>query len=80
MPGFLTDFGNARHTRGNSRVPCQDLMAALVGDHRVEAEVLRVGVAFKGLGEDRQQILACRAASTVLGTARLAVDMARCDR
>ena len=54
-------------------------MPALVGDHGFEAEVVRVGIALEGFGVDCQQILACQPATTVLGTAGLAVNMAILD-
>ena len=57
----------------------QDLVPAFVGDHRFEREIVRVGVPLKRLCINGQQIRLCRTAATVLGAARLAVDVTILD-
>jgi hypothetical protein len=56
-------------------MPRQDLMAAFVGNHRWEGEILRVGVALKGFGIDCKQILIRRPSPAVLRAAGLTVHM-----
>ncbi|MBI3412415.1 MAG: hypothetical protein HY040_29190 [Planctomycetes bacterium] len=50
-----------------------------MGDHPLEGEILRVGIALKRLGIDGQEIRFLRAAATILGASRLAVYMAVFD-
>src|SRR5437870_2224849 len=61
---------------GDSRMPSQKLMSALVSQDCCEGEILRVGIALERLGMDGQQVLFRRAAPAVLRAARLAVDVA----
>src|SRR5260370_23049490 len=51
------------------RVACQDLMAALVGDHRFEGKILRVGIPLERFGIDGEQIVFGRVAPAVLRAA-----------
>lgn len=51
-------------------------MAALMGNHHFEREILRVGIALKCLGIDSQEIRFLRAAEAKLGSASLTVNMA----
>ncbi len=60
-------------------MPRQDLVAAFVGDHRFEREIFRVGIALKRLRINGQQIRLWRAAATLMGAARLTVNMAILD-
>ena len=60
-------------------MPGQDLVAAFVGDHRFEREIFRVGIPLKRLRINGQQVRSWRAATTILGAARLAVNVAILD-
>jgi hypothetical protein len=60
-------------------MPGQDLVAAFMGDHRYEGEILWVGIALKSLRIDAQEITFRRATAAVLGAARLAVNVSVLD-
>jgi hypothetical protein len=50
-------------------------MATFVGDHRFEAKILRIGIALERFGIDGKQVLFGSIPPTVLGAARLAVNV-----
>ena len=57
----------------------QDLVATLVGNYRFEREIFRGRIPLKRLRINGQQIRLWRVAATIVGTARLAVNVAILD-